>query len=191
MRDSVRAFGTRRDGTASLEFAFAAPIVILAIVGILEVAMLLFANAVVEGAVRSAARFGLTGQTTPGVSREDVIVQKIRDSSLGLVEIGPEDIDILIYPSFTDVGRPEPFDDANGNGSFDAGEPFSDVNGNGQWDPDMGAAGAGGPGEVVVYRVRYAWPLMTGLLAEQFGDRVDLGASVAVRNEPFDAAGGS
>lgn len=186
----MRAFFARRDGNASVEFAFAAPILILLMIGIFEVSMLLFSNAVVEGAVRSASRFGLTGQTTPGVSREDVIVEKIRESGLGLVEIDAGDIDVLVYPSFADVGQPEPFQDANGNGAYDGGETFSDVNGNGVWDPDMGAAGAGGPGEVVVYRVRYAWPMMTGLLADQFGDEVRMAASIAVRNEPFEPAAG-
>ncbi|MEQ8602196.1 MAG: pilus assembly protein [Marivibrio sp.] len=186
----LRAFLRRPDGSASLEFAFAAPILILAMIGIFELAMLLFTNAVVEGAVRSASRFGLTGQTTTGISREEVIVEKIRDGSLGLVEITTDDIDVLVYPRFADVGRPEPFDDANGNGAFDPGEGFSDVNGNGQWDSDMGAAGAGGPGEVVVYRVRYQRGMMTGLLMDSFGASVDMAASIAVRNEPFDPATG-
>lgn len=179
-----------RTGSASLEFAFAAPILLMVMIGLFEVAMILFANTVVEGAVRSASRFGLTGQTTPGLSREDVIVDRIREDSLGLVEIGPEDIDILVYPRFADVGQPEPFDDTNGNGAYDAGEDYSDVNGNGVWDPDMGAAGAGGPGDVVIYRVRYSWPMMTGYLAESFGEDVAMGASIAVRNEPFEAGGG-
>lgn len=185
------SFVRRRDGSASVEFAFAAPILILVMIGIFEIAMLLFTNAVVEGAVRSASRFGLTGQTTDGVSREAVIIEKIRDGSLGLVEITPDDIDVLVYPSFADVGQPEPFDDADNDGAYDAGEAFSDVNGNGQWDSDMGAAGAGGPGEVVVYRVRYSWPMMTGMLMESFGDSVDMAASIAVRNEPFDPASGT
>jgi len=35
-----------------------------------------------------------------------------------------------------DVTPPvETFEDANGNGAFDAGEPFKDLNGNGKWDP--------------------------------------------------------
>lgn len=187
----MTGFMRRENGSASLEFAFAAPILILAMIGIFEVAMILFTNAVVEGAVRSASRFGLTGQQEAGVSRQDTIVQKIRDGSLGLVEITADDIDVLVYPSFSDVGKPEPYDDANGNGSHDAGESFSDVNGNGVWDPDMGASGAGGPGEVVVYRVRYSWPMMTGYLAEQFGDSVDMASSIAVRNEPFETASGS
>jgi len=186
----LRAFLRRPDGAASLEFAFVAPILILAMIGVFELAMLLFTNAVVEGAVRSASRFGLTGQTTTGVSREAVIVEQIRDGSLGLVEITADDIDVLVYPSFADVGQPEPFDDADADGIYDAGEPFSDVNGNGQWDSDMGAAGAGGPGEVVVYRVRYQRGMMTGLLMESFGRSVDMAASIAVRNEPFDPAAG-
>jgi Flp pilus assembly protein TadG len=185
-----RHFLKRADGNASVEFALGAPVLLLALIGIFEISMLLFTNAVVEGAVRTASRFGLTGQQVGGLSREQVILQRVQEDSLGLVEITTEDIDILVYPSFTDVGQPEPYQDDNGNGTYDAGESYSDINGNGSWDPDMGASGAGGPGDVVVYRVRYAWPMMTGYLAEHFGDAVDMAASIAVKNEPFEEAGG-
>ena len=53
-------------------------------------------------------------------------------------------MDTLVYESFADIGKPEPFTDQDGNGAYNAGEPFVDVNGNGQWDADMGEAGLGG-----------------------------------------------
>ncbi len=77
------------------------------------------------------------------------------------------------------------------NGQIDPGE-YVDINGNNQWDADMGAAGAGGPGAVVVYKVKYDWPLLTGLLTPLLGQNgyVTLSVSTAVRNEPFPAAAG-
>lgn len=160
---------------------------ILLTVGIVEVAMASFANALVEGGVRAASRFGITGQTADGVSREDLIVQEIQRTTFGLVEVGPDNVEVLVYPSFADIGQPEPFsDEAPANGAYDPGEPYTDVNGNGQWDADMGAAGAGGPNDVVVYRVSYSWATLTGLLAESFGTELAMNASIAVRNEPFE-----
>lgn len=47
------------------------------------------------------------------------------------------------------VGQPKPYTDENDNGAWNDGEPYTDVNENGTWDDDMGAAGLGGPGDVV------------------------------------------
>ena len=94
-------------------------------------------------------------------------------------------------PSFGDIGQPEPYTDTNTNGSYDLGEPFTDINGNGQWDADMGAAGLGGPGEIVLYKLEYDLPTMTSLLSNVIGGsdgKITLKASVAVRNEPYPAA---
>ena len=90
----------------------------------------------------------------------------------------------LIYPGFEDIGQPEPFDDLNANGTRDATEPFDDINGNGQWDLDMGVTGLGGPGDIVVYSIAYAWPMMTPVIDHIVGE-IDLSSSIAVRNEPF------
>jgi hypothetical protein len=96
------------------------------------------------------------------------------------------EVTTLVYGDFSEVGQPEPFTDENDNDAYDAGEPYTDVNGNGSWDDDMGAAGLGGPGEVVVYEMRYDWPIMIPLFQPFFGDHVRLQANIAVRNEPFE-----
>lgn len=181
-------FGKDRQGAAALEFALSAPFMIVLMVGIMEIAMMSFSSALVEGAVRNASRFGITGlEADGGVSRETAIIQQIQNDTLGMIAVDNSNIQTLVYPSFEDIGLPEPFtDNAPANGVYDDGETFNDINGNGQWDPDMGQAGAGGPGDVVVYRVSYEWPLMLGLLTEFFGTSIDMGASIAVRNEPYD-----
>lgn len=183
------AFRKDPSGTAALEFAISAPFMIMLVVGIMEIAMMSFSSALVEGAVRNASRFGITGlEVDGGVSRETAIIQQIQSDTLGMIEVDGSNIQTLVYPSFEDIGLPEPFtDDAPSNGIYDEGETFNDINGNGQWDPDMGQAGAGGPGDVVVYRVSYEWPLMLGMLAEIFGSSIDMGASIAVRNEPYES----
>jgi len=153
----------RRDGTTALEFAFAAPVVTLFVAGIVEVGMMLFALTLMEASVRESSRFGITGAGgAAGISREQAIRDIVDRVTLGLI-------------------------DMNGNGQFDPGESFTDVNGNGQWDADLGAAGIGGPGDVVVYTLVYDWPLLTGMLNPILGPSgtVRLRASVAVRNEPY------
>jgi len=176
-----------RKGSAVTEFAIAAPVVIMATVGIIEFSMILFVSSLLEGGLREASRFGLTGFQPNGLTREERILKIVEDHTHGLVDGTAANLSTLVYPSFDSIGQPEPFTDENSNGTFDAGEPYMDINGNNQWDPDMGAAGLGGPEDIVLYTIDYDWPLMTGMLNGFIGNngKIELRASVVVRNEPY------
>lgn len=185
----LRAFFVRlrRDdrGALMVEFAVVFPILLLGILGTIETATIIFIGSSIESAVLQASRFGITGNTSNGVSREERVREIVGEKTYGLVNMDEVTIETLVYESFADIGKPEPFQDTNTNLAYDLGEPFTDVNGNGQWDPDMGAAGLGGPDAVVVYRVIYDWGLMTPYMRRVMGDSIHNVSSVAVRNEPF------
>jgi Flp pilus assembly protein TadG len=196
MRGSLRKFLARTfrhfrradDGVAGVEFAFAAPVVIFAAVGVIELGTMMFTNTLMEGGLRDAARFGITGYAPAGVSREDRIREIIEENTIGLIDMQTATITQLIYPSFGDIGKPEPYiDDNPANGQYDPGESYQDINGNAQWDPDMGAAGVDGAGAVVLYTVEVDWPALTPLFKPIFNGigKIRMRASVAVRNEPF------
>jgi len=187
----LRDLRNNKSGTSFVEFAFVAPILITIIVGIIEISMIMLVSALVEGGVREAARFGLTGSTPPGMSREEFITQRIQDITMGFIQVDDSNVTVSVYPSFGDIGQPEPFTDQNANATYDTGEPYTDINGNNAWDNDMGQAGAGGPGEVVLYRIDYEWPLMFGLLAATLGPTMQMSTSMAVRNEPYLVGGGT
>jgi hypothetical protein len=180
--------GLRRcdHGSTAVEFAVLLPLILLFIVGSIETAIVLFIGSTVESAVMEASRFGIT-RPREGVSRAERVLEIVGDKTLGLLDMDRVELDTLVYDSFADIGKPEPFDDANGNAARDAGESYSDVNGNGQWDADMGAAGLGGGGDIVVYRLRYEWGIITPMLREALGASVTHVSSVALRNEPFPA----
>jgi hypothetical protein len=171
-------------GAAALQFALLAPALVLLVVGSFEVAITLFVAGTMESAVLAASRYGVTGFTEDGVSREQRIRDIILDRTLGFVDMDETEIRTLVYRSFDQIGAPEPFTDENANGQHDSGEPFNDVNGNGSWDDDMGAAGLGGPGDIVLYEVEYETGALTELFRPIFG-RIVHHAAVAVRNEPF------
>jgi len=174
-------------GGSALEFAFVAPMMALLIGGILDVAMVLFVDSALEGGIRDASRFGITGFAPTAVSRETQIVNIVNSRLMGLYVVNGNDVTEKVYANFTDIGQPEPYVDTNGNGRYDLGEPFTDINGNGQWDPDMASAGAGGAGQVVVYQVTINWHPLTPLLLPFLGgsSTIRLAAAMAVRNEPF------
>jgi Flp pilus assembly protein TadG len=184
---AVRRFARADEGSGALEFAFVAMMLTLLIGGILEVAMILFVQSAMEGGIRDASRFGITGFTPAAVSREAQIVDIVNSRLMGLYTITTNDVTTRVYATFSDIGQPEPFIDANGNGAYDGGESFTDVNGNGQWDPDMAASGAGGAGQVVVYQVAVDWRPLTPLLLPFLGagGTIHLSSAIAVRNEPF------
>lgn len=147
-------------------------------------AIILFIGSSIESAVMEASRYGITGSEA-GVSREEKVLEIVADRTYGLLDMDQVQVQTLVYQSFADIGEPEPFTDQNGNHSYEVGEPFNDVNGNGTWDPDMGEAGLGGPGDIVVYRLSYDWGVVTPVMREILGETVTQVSSVAVRNEPF------
>jgi hypothetical protein len=180
----ARAAVVRDGGKAIVEFALVAPIFLGITLSILEFSGIMFVQTLLEGGAREASRYGLTGQMPEGISREAMILQIVSENSFGIIDVDELEMTTLVYDNFNEVGQPEPFTDENGNDAYDEGEPYTDVNGNGGWDDDMGAAGLGGPGEVVVYEMSYDWPIMIPLFQPFFGDHVTLQANIGVRNEP-------
>jgi Flp pilus assembly protein TadG len=171
-------------GATALEFSLILPALLLFIVGSIEAAIILFIGSSIESAVLEASRYGITG-TEVGMSRQDRIMAIVESRTYGLLDMDAVDMETLVYDSFEDIGKPEPLTDTNGNGSWDDGEAFIDVNGNGVWDEDMGEAGLGGGGAVVVYRLTYPWGVVTPILQQVLGGTVTHVSSIALKNEPF------
>ena len=173
-------------GATAVEFALILPALLLFIVGSIEAAIILFIGSSIESAVLDASRYGITGTEEEGVSRADRVLQIVEARTYGLLDPDTIELDTLVYDSFEDIGKPEPLtNDANGNGAWDDGDAYVDVNGNGQWDADMGEAGLGGSGAVVVYRLTYAWGVVTPILQRVLGGTVTHVSSIALKNEPF------
>src|SRR4051812_4876535 len=61
-RKLAQLLGDRTAATA-VEFAVLAPVFFLAIIGIIELGVLLAVQVLLEGSVREASRFGITGYT--------------------------------------------------------------------------------------------------------------------------------
>lgn len=189
-------------GVAAIEFAIAAPIVILLLITLFEMGFVLTGGIFLEAGARSAGRYGITGASVAGKTRDEVI----RDIVVGYVcprakpastsslcfwsESGGEEplrIAVQAYSDPRNVGQPEPFSDLPPeNGVYDAGETFTDINGNQRWDPDMGIASAGGAGDIVVYDVTMVQAVHSPLLRAAIGSRAYRhSARLVVRNEPF------
>jgi len=184
MRIFGRGIGRDQDGTTAVEFALVSPAILVTIVGIFELAVIAFIGSLLESAVLEASRYGVTGYTQGGITREERIADIVNEWSMGLIRLEDVTITTLVYENFSEVGQPESYSDEDGNGQYDAGEAFVDVNGNGVWDEDLGEVGLGGPNDIVLYKVTYSWGLLTGFLETLVGP-IEFTSSVAVRNEPY------
>jgi Flp pilus assembly protein TadG len=185
----LRRFARSNDGAAALEFALVLPPLCLILVGMFEMSMLMFAQASMEGALREAARFGMTGSVADPAEREADILAIIDKDTLNLFDMEDATIDFVVFPSFNDVPKREDYSDTNGNGTYDLGEPYDDANSNDKWDSGNGVDGVGASAQIVQYTVAYDWHVITPFMAPIFGNngKVRLKASVVLRNEPWDA----
>jgi len=162
--------------------------------GMFETGMIMFNQASIEGALREAARYGITGQDPTGpMTREEQIAAIISDYTFGMVPASEITITSTVHDDFTGISG-EPLDyDANGDGNWDIGDGYEDINGNLVWDAeDVGTAGYGAWSQIVEYRAEYDWPLLmpfsSGVLAAFNADgdgAIHLSATMVVRNEPL------
>lgn len=174
-----------KDGATLTEFGFVAPVLILMIMGIFDMAHSQYTSALINGAMQKAGR-DLTLETAG--SQESQIDQKVIDQVKAVV---PDDADItlekLSHFDFEDIGEAEGFNDENNDKICNNGEVYVDANANGQWDSNRGEEGIGGARDAVLYTavVKYdrLFPMygLAGLPQE-----VELRASTVLRNQPYD-----
>ncbi len=187
-----KRFRRGEDGSMAVEFAIISPVLFLLIMGLVEIGLILSARNILESATYLASRTGRIGYVADNKTQEETIRDALEERASLLFDTERLSIDSLnmtnsSYGNYDNIGQPEPWVDANGNGEWDFGENFTDVNGNGGWDADQGAGGAGNTGEVVVYTVTYPWRLFTPLVASVIGEDgiVNITARAVVKNEPF------
>ncbi len=184
MRAATASLRRNDDGNLTTEFALTVPLFLSLFLGVLELGNFYILAGSLENAVLRASRFGITGSDGSATPRADQVRAIILEETAG--RIPEEDLEITtqVFEQFADIGETEPFVDSNGSGTWEAGEAFTDVNGNGNWDDDLSVAGLGGPGDIVLYQVRYNAPSLSGLF-DWATTIFPVTATVAVRNEPF------
>jgi Flp pilus assembly protein TadG len=155
-----------------VEFALVAPLFFALLFAIIETGLVFFASESLETTLQDSARTILTGQAQiakydKNGFKKDVVcpnVSVLFDCANGIF------VDVQSYPSgFGGVTISNPITAGN----------FAD---NTQYSP-------GGPGDIVVVRLFYKWPLfVTGLgynIANLSGSMRLLSATIAFKNEPY------
>jgi Flp pilus assembly protein TadG len=169
--NALRRFRRNRRGSAAVEFALVAPMFFALLFAILETALVFFASQVLETVTQDSARMIMTGQAqSAGFSQSQFKANVCSRITVMFDCVNGISIDVQSYTQFSTVNIADP---------IDAGRNFTPPNN----------YSAGGPGDIVVVRVFYQWPLfVTGLgynIANLSGSKRLLTATAAFQNEPF------
>jgi Flp pilus assembly protein TadG len=167
----VRCFVRREEGAAAVEFGLVVAPFLALVFAIMETAIIFFAGQALETAVSDSARLIMTGQAqTQGFNQaqfKNAVCAKIYglfDCQAGV------SVDVKTFSAFANVSMPSPID-ANGNFVNNFG-----------YTP-------GGPGDIVVVRLFYQWPVYVSLMGFNLqnisGGKRLLVATAAFRNEPY------
>jgi len=168
---TVRRFVRGKDGIAAVEFGIVAAPFLALMFAIMETAIVFFASQTLETAVADSARLIMTGQAQQGSFTQAQFKTAVCSKILGLFDCANGiQIDVKTYSSFSTVSTAKPVD-ANGNLLTNFG-----------YTP-------GNPGDIVVVRLMYQWPIYVSLLgfnlADMAGGKRLIIATAAFRNEPY------
>jgi Flp pilus assembly protein TadG len=164
---TLRRFSRKQDGSAAVEFGMVAAPFLLLVFAIMETAIVFFAGQALETAVADSARLIMTGQAQTQGFNQTAFKNAVCGKIFGLFNCASGlYVDVRTYTSFGNVSMTNPLD-ANGN-----------FQNNMQYQP-------GGPGDIVVVRLFYQWPIYVSLLQNMAGNNRLLVATSAFRNEPY------
>ena len=169
-------------GVTVIEFAVTAPVMLMLVMGMSDLAYRAYAQAMLEGAVQKAGR-------DSALEGGDGKIPQIDAKVLAMVQNMAKDATYTTsrksYSTFSNV-RPEKFTDGNANGVREVGECYEDVNNNSQWDPDSGKTGQGGADDIVQYEVTVTYPRIFPL-AQMLGwpKNQVIKAKTLLKNQPY------
>lgn len=170
-------------GVTATEFAIIAPALLMILFGVFDVGYNLYAASVLDGAAQKAARDStLEGAEAKGLAIDD----GVRAAVHNVVPNAEVSFSRRAYTDYSDIHRPEDYNDMDADGACDNGEPFEDVNGNGVWDSDRGSDTMGGARDAVLYTVTVSYPRVFPLMhLLGLPAVVTSQASTVLRNQPY------
>ena len=173
----VNRFVRHEDGAAAVEFGFVAAPFLGLLFAIMETAFVLYAGQVLETAAADSARLIMTGQAQTAGWDAVAFKQQVCSRVAGLFDCkNGVYIDVQKYTTFANAGG-----GANNQGLLDAQGKLQ--TNNFQYTP-------GGPGDIIVARLMYQWPIYGSLmglstLTNMSGGNRLIIATSTFRNEPY------
>jgi Flp pilus assembly protein TadG len=170
-RSPLRRFVGHQDGATAIEFSLVALPFIAMMFAIIETALVFFAGQSLEAAVSNVSRLILTGQAqSQGMSANAFKTKVCAQLTVMFDCAGGVYVDVKTYTNFA---------------STDMNSPVS----NGNFDTSAMAYTPGGPGDIVVLKLYYQWPIYVSIwnagISNLNGSKRLLVATAAFRNEPY------
>ena len=170
---SAAGFARREDGAAALEFAIVAAPFIALVLATVQTSLAFFAGQVLESAATDASRMILTGSAQNGNMTQSGFATAVCGKVQALFNCSKLMIDVQTATSFGAANTSMPTVTHDGSGN---------VTNTWQYNP-------GNPGDVVVMRIMYEWPVFLGplglSLSNESNGNLLLMATAAFRNEPY------
>lgn len=166
-------FARREDGAAAVEFAIVAAPFIALLLATVQTALAFFAGQVLESAVADASRQIMTGSAQNANLDQAGFAKVVCSKVQALFNCSSIMVDVRTASSFSaaNTGMPSLTFDANGN-----------VSNSWSYQP-------GSPGDIVVMRVMYQWPVFLGplglSLSNEGNGNMLLMATATFKNEPY------
>ena len=169
---AARRLIRQQDGAAAVEFGLVAAPFLALVFAIMETAIVFFAGQALETAAADSARLIMTGQAQTAGYGQSQFKTAVCNKIYGLFNCtGGLYVDVKSYTSFASISTSKPID---ANGILQTG--------NFGYTP-------GGPGDIVVVRLMYQWPVYVSLLglnlSDTSGGKRLIMATAAFRNEPY------
>ncbi len=170
---SAAGFARREDGAAALEFAIVAAPFIALILATMQTALAFFAGQVLESAVADSSRLILTG--APSSKSQSAFATAVCGKVQALFNCSNLMIDVRTASSFGAANTALPSLTFDGSGNVSNSWAFQ----------------PGNPGDIVIMRVMYQWPVFLGplglSLSNESNGNLLLMATAAFKNEPYPA----
>jgi Flp pilus assembly protein TadG len=171
-RSRPKRFLADQNGATAVEFGLVAAPFIALLVAIIQTFLVFFAQQLLETVVTQSSRLILTGQVQSANMTQTQFAQQVCDQVVILFNCSNLMIDVETYGAFSAANTSMPTLTFNAQGQ---------VTNTWQYNP-------GSPGQIVVVRVMYQWPVFGGPLGFNIsnlsnGNRLIM-ASAAFQNEP-------
>lgn len=181
---TARALARNQDGVSAVEFAMISPVLFVVLFGLFDLAYNMYTAEMLQGAIQNAARDStIEGASSNSAALDEVVTKAVH----AVAPNATMTFTRTSYANFTDAARPEDYTDLDSNGTCDNGEPYEDANGNGAWDAMGGKSGFGGARDAVLYSVtvnyKRAFPIASFIPGQT--DDFTLVANTVLRNQPY------
>jgi Flp pilus assembly protein TadG len=166
------SFARHQDGGAALEFAIVAAPAIALMLAILQTALAFFAGQLLETAVVDSSRLILTGQASSNGWSQSQFQTQVCNTVTVLFSCSGIMVDVTTADTFSSANTSMPTLTFNAQGNV-----------SNTWNYTIG-----GPGDIVVMRVMYQWPVFLGplglSLSNESNGNLLLMATAVFKNEP-------